>query len=88
MNFIPVITAAISAFKDSPIGQKKVIGFNQNLGEALTSKTNGFSTLVFGYAVTLLSGDPDWVDRIIGNVIIVYAAYATFTRDTHFKKTP
>lgn len=85
LGFVPSI---IKAFTDSPVGQAKVPGFAQNVGQLVTSKTNALSTILVGYAITLLSGEPDIADRIIGNVILLYAAYGTFSRDTKFKKTP
>ena len=86
MNLIPIITAAISAFKDSPTGQKKIPGFSQNVGELLTSKTNMLvSSPAIGYGITILSSDPH--DKI-GHAYLLLGIGLAFLRDTSFKKTP
>jgi len=77
---IPIITAFLSS-----TGKKKVPGFAQNLGGLITSKTNQFTVVIITYAIATLTGEPDWVDRIICNLIIVMGMYSTFSRDTKFK---
>lgn len=85
---IPLVTSLISGFVNSKVGQSKIPGFNQTNGELFTSKTNGLASVVIGYAITVLTGEPDWVDRIISNGILVYAAFQVFKRDTGFKVKP
>ena len=56
---ITLIQTIISSFLTSKVGQTKVPGFAQNVGELVTSKTNilGASPAVI-YGLTLLASDP------------------------------
>ena len=65
---IPLVTNLISAFVSSKVGQTKVPGFSQSVGEFATSKTNLTSSPLVVYGTYLLSQDPS---NAIGHAYLV-----------------
>jgi len=78
-----IIASLITAFVSSKVGQTKVPGFAQNIGQFTTSKTNGIASGVMGYGMYLLSND---VNSIMGHSYIILSLLAWTLKDAIAKK--
>lgn len=80
---IPLIPTLISAFINTKVGQTKVPGFAQNIGEFTTSKTNNIATGVMGYGIYMLTQDSS---SVMGHSYIVLSLLSWTLKDAITKK--
>ncbi len=76
---VSIITSIIGAFVSSKVGQTKIPGFKQNVGEFMTTKTNNLASIVMTYGISVLAITPD---DMWGKVCIIAALFAWTIRDS------
>lgn len=76
-----LITTAISAFQQSPLGQAKT-GLSQNFGEAVTNKTNLSVITIIGFSINHIQDNPE---SNAGWIMLAMCLLAVTLRDTAHK---
>ena len=80
---IPIISEVIAAFVSSKVGKTKIPGFNQNVGEFMTTKTNNVANIVMAYGISVLAVTPG---DMWGKVCVMASLFAWTIRDSLAKK--